>query len=248
MAVEGSGSLGSNESVKRAQAERLLADVYDLVVLLVGAYISNILAHLPVTLPPDIVRNISKLAIMHDSIMNWVTEALEQSGQQKERRPASRLDPVFDFKRRVDIAIQDTLARTGFDHALRTVAEASSQLASIEPDSPEWYQAKLMLSQAINDLLEASNRLVRQDAAIRAGSASVDPLEPVDVAAIMAPEDVARAPDVSIVVGPTVPTGQPVGSEIYQSYPTAADIDELADRAAQRPTYGQGGIAPTSGL
>src|ERR1044071_4190835 len=104
MSVEGSSRLGPDEAIKRQNAERLLADIYDVVMLFVGVYAAKFLkiiySHLPPNfpyhLPPEAVRDyLDELGNIHDTVMAWATEALEHAGVPQPQRQAVR---VFEFE------------------------------------------------------------------------------------------------------------------------------------------------------
>jgi hypothetical protein len=166
---DGSSHLGPDEAMKREQAERLLADVYDVVVLLVGAYagevgLTAINPYSPYPLPPKVLDDhSSKLGIVHDTIMAWTTEALEHAGVPQPRRPADKAGPVFDFKRLIELGSQDIEVQAGLDSARLSVEEAKRQLARVRPNTREWYQAKQVLEEAIKRLRGVSLRLVQLD-------------------------------------------------------------------------------------
>jgi hypothetical protein len=181
MLVEGSSHLGPDEAIKREQAERLLADIYDVVVLLVAAYANKILPpllpHFPYMLPPgDVAHNISKLGIVHDAIMAWASEALERAGVP--HRPVSEEERALHFKRLEELDRQHAEVRAELGSAERMVGEAVWRLAALNSDSPArvWNQVWSELGQAISQLLDASTRLMKLDAVRAAATQPVEDL------------------------------------------------------------------------
>jgi hypothetical protein len=170
VSVEGSSHLGPDEAIKRQNAELLQADVYDVVLLLVGAYVNKILPpllpHFPYALPPDVVaHHLGKLGIVQDTIMTWANEALERAGVPQPQRPAGKAGPVFDFDGLVELGHGDAKVRAGLENAEMMVRFAGQQLAAISPDDPAARKhASQALNRAISLLLEASARLMQLDA------------------------------------------------------------------------------------
>jgi hypothetical protein len=165
MSFEGSSHLGPVEAIKRQNAELLQADVADLVLFLVGAYLSDILQHLHITLPPHIAHDIDKLGAVYDTIMGWATEAVEHAGAEQPHRPAGETAPVFDFERLIDLGSQDSQVQAALDSAERMVGDAVWQLATIRPDDQYAKEsARRVLGRAISQLIAASARMMRLDA------------------------------------------------------------------------------------
>jgi hypothetical protein len=167
---EGSSHLGRDEAVKRERAEQLLADIYDVVVVLVGAYANKILPHLlhlpyfPYQLPPDAVaHHLSKLGIVHDSTMAWATEVLEDAGLPQPQQPAGQAVPVFDFQRLAELSRTDSRARDAVADAEVSVDEAARQLDSIDPADPN-AQARVSKAGAAPDDSRTHRRICSPDA------------------------------------------------------------------------------------
>jgi hypothetical protein len=267
MAVEGS-SLGPAEAIKRQNAELLQSDVYDAVVLLVGAHVNAILPqllpHFPYTLPPDVVaHHLGKLGIIQDTTMALADEAVEHADGPQRRRPAAETGPVFDFERLVKLGSQDAEARSGLDNAVLTVGEAAEQLARAKPNSQEWYAARQVLDQAISQLLEASARLMRLGAT---HAAATEPVPNPRVAGreprfLATLDEAIRTP--AAEASPEAKIGR-VGTETRDAVTPPDDMRNATDaeRAAGRiiedlnedlglgspqdPADGQGKVAPTS--
>jgi hypothetical protein len=176
MSVNGSRHLGPDETIKREQAERLLADLYDIVVLLVGINANKLLPHLlhipyfPHNLPNDLVaQDLSKLGIVHDSTIAWATEVLEYTGVPQPRRSAGQAVPVFDFTRLTELSRSNSGVRTAVADAGVSADEAARQLASISPDDPAAQErARQVLGRMVRELIAASAKLMRLDAKDRA--------------------------------------------------------------------------------
>ena len=161
MSVQGSGHLGPDDnSAQRERAERQLANVSDLVLFLVGAYLSQIIPQLSATTPLS--------PFLYDTIMAWATETLEHAGQPQERRAAGEAVPVFDFECLVELVRQDDRLRTDLGIARLMVENAARQLARAKPYTAAWYRAKQVLDAAISRLLATSSRLMEHDDAVRA--------------------------------------------------------------------------------
>jgi hypothetical protein len=156
VSVDGPSGCRSYEAFKRKQAEQLLADIYDVSMVLVsacaGTILKPILPYFPYELPP---AAIAELGIVDDTIMAWVTEALERGGVPQLHRPTEKAGPVFDFKRPTNLGSQG---------AKLSVEEAMQQLARVRPNTREWYRAKQVSEEATKRLRGVSPRLVQRDA------------------------------------------------------------------------------------
>ena len=211
MSVEGSSHLGPDEAIKRQNAELLQADVYDVVLLLVGAYVNNILPQLlpqfPYALPPDVVaHHLGKLGIVQDTIMAWANEALERAGVPQPQRPAGKAGPVFDFEGLVELDHGDAKVRAGLKNAELMVRFAGQQLAEISPDDPTARKhASQALNRAISLLLEASARSMQLDAA---RAAAPEPFESPRLASrdVFRLDEAIHAPEAEAIPGPKLGT------------------------------------------
>jgi hypothetical protein len=218
MSVEGSSHLGPDEAVKREQAERLLADVYDVVMFFVSAYADKILPHLlpyfPYTLPADVGgRDIPELGIVHDTIMAWATEALEREGVPQPHRPAGEAVRIYEFKRLNELSRNDVKARAGLESARTSVEEAARQLATISPDDGDGLaEARRVLGEAITELITASARLMRLDAEDQAARVNKSRQERVRQPS---PNVVIKAP-----LRPTRPVAGPANAGVPPTRPT----------------------------
>jgi hypothetical protein len=259
MSVEGPSHPEPDESAEREQAERLLANVSELVLFLVGGYASEILAHLPIALPPGITGDINSLSVVHETMMAWATEAVEHPGQREEHGADSEAVRVVNFERLIELGRQDIQVRAGLDSARRSVEEAALQLASARPNTKEWYRAKQVLEEAIKRLLEASTRLMKLDAVRAAATEPVENLQPSNrdifasrfnaAEASLGPkaDPVAEeAPSVEDITRLVVrgPASTDDNRDIDK---TLRDLDErIKGVDPPDPTPGQGAIGPTS--
>jgi hypothetical protein len=166
MSVASSSPSEQDETIKRQTAERLQADLADLVLFLVSAYVSGILDHLPIkVLPPDVVRDISKLAVVYSSMMDWANEALEHGGRPPDRQPGAGVR-VYDFEAAAPLGPREAYVGAILMN-IKSIEAAAAQLARARPNSWEWYEAKRVLDHAIKGLQDASTCL-RPLAAVKA--------------------------------------------------------------------------------
>ena len=234
MSAEGTSHLRPDEAIKRQNAELLQAEVADLVLFLVGTVLSNI----------------SLASVVHDTIMAWATEAVEHAGQRKERRPTDEAAPVYELKRLVDLAFQVTYLRSDLDDAMLSIEDAARQLATISPKSPDWYRARLVLDQAINQLADASTRLVQFDADTQTPRTHEPRQEPTEIPVIDVPtpgEPSHPFPSaLDLVTGPgRLPTSARVELD-EQTIEAGRQLEELIETLKPQtdPAPIQRGIAP----
>jgi hypothetical protein len=172
--VEGSSHLGPDEAIKRQNAEWLLADIYDVVMLFVGVYAAKFLKiiypHLPPNFPyqlsPEAVRHhLDELGIMHDTVMTWATEALEHAGVPQPQRQAGEAVRVFDFEYLSELGRQDAQAQDDLNGAWQMIGYAIRQLDTIKPENrTAQKRARWALGRAISKLIAASGHMMRLDA------------------------------------------------------------------------------------
>jgi hypothetical protein len=265
MSVEEPSSGRPDESVERQRTERQLADISELVLFLVGAFIPKLTA---ITTP----LHITPLAMtVHDTIMAWATEALKDGGVQKERRADGEAVPVVDFERLVELGDQDAQVQAALDNARGMIESAAWQLWIAKPNSRAWYQARLMLDRAISRLLDASSRLMQLDA-IRATATNPvqDPRQLAREAFLSAVDEASRPLDAE---ASSIAKPGRVGAEtlarLYglaatednrsavnaEQTATAINLERLYERVhggrrvlgrPEDPAPRQGGVAPTS--
>jgi hypothetical protein len=255
---EGSSHLGPDEAAKREQAERLQADIYDVVVLLVAAYAAKALLkalnpYSPYPLPPDVLEHhLTELGTVHDSTRAWAAEVLKYGGLPQPQRPAGQAVPVFDFQRLAELSRTDSRARDAVADAEVSVDEAVRQLDSIDPADPDAQAlVRQVLHQMIRGLIAASARLMRFDADIRAARITAARQEPARQSStnvvIQRPGHVSAGP--SVTSHPKVTGGHPAAGRRLQDLIDRMEREKAtrpAPAPPQRPT--QGGIAPTSGF
>jgi hypothetical protein len=153
MSVESASGPRRGEDIKQQDAELLQADVADLVLFLVGTVLSDV----------------TLASVLYSAMMDWAAEAVEHAGHPQQDRAAGEAVPVYEFKRLVDLAYQDTQVRTSLDSAMRSVEEAARQLASVSPGNrAAWAEAWRVYGEAIDQLIGASTDVMRHDDAVRA--------------------------------------------------------------------------------
>jgi hypothetical protein len=97
--------------------------------------------------------------------MAWAAEALEHAGVPQPQRPVSKAERTLHRRRLVELGHEDAKVRTEVATAERMVKEAVRLIGALSPNSPTWAwnQVWTELGQAINQLLDASTRLMAQD-------------------------------------------------------------------------------------
>jgi hypothetical protein len=132
--VEDSSNLGQDGREGRERAERLFADIYDLVVFVFGA------KALPITLA----------GVIHDAIMAWASDAAEHRGRQQKRYATSRALPTLEVPRLIELARRNAEVRAGLHAAVQAVTTAAWELSGISPnDDKAWSAAIQAFNQAM---------------------------------------------------------------------------------------------------
>jgi len=229
--VEDSSHLGQ-DGRESERAERLLADISDLVLFVFGAKV------LPITLA----------GVIRDAIMAWASDAAEHRGRPQERYATSGALPTLEVPRLMELARRDAEVRASLHDAVQAIITAARELSGMSRNDPAWSVAMQAFNQAMSQLHKLSAdqlRLATERASLqRTGAAAINESRPAQVrqpaqttfARRFDPAVQKRAEATTATPAGTTAGGPRVASRNEPRAPSQPPTD--GDRSAARPEGG----------